>query len=261
MSDFRIQKVALVGGKGQMGKLLEARFAEAGVEVISLSRPFPEDNLPKILGSTQMLLLSVPVSALDEVLDQMTAHLPSNAILADICSVKSVPIKKMESFYSGPVLGTHPLFGPRPAQEDELKVALCPGHNLMDSHIRAAEELFRRAGMNTFTTTAGEHDQAMACIQGLNFVTTISYFASLPQEIDLDKFATPSFRRRLRAAHKMLNEDATLFASLAEDNPYTGQMLRRFKSFLNLSAAGDFELLADKALWWWRNYDNEQGGQ
>ncbi len=261
MDSKGIEKLVLVGAKGQMGKLLHSRFTAAGVQVSPLDRPFTGKDLPRVLDSAQMVLMAVPVSALDQVLGLLGPVLDPSAVLADICSVKTVPLQKMQALFKGPVMGTHPLFGPSPAEGEDLKVALCPGNNLKDEDINAVHSLFGRAGIHAFVTTAREHDQAMACIQGLNFVTTITYFASMPQDIDLDKFATPSFRRRINAAHKMLNEDAMLFSSLAEDNPYTGQMIRRFKSFLNLSAAGDFELLTDRALWWWRNYSNRGGGQ
>ncbi|RQD76863.1 prephenate dehydrogenase/arogenate dehydrogenase family protein [Desulfonatronospira sp. MSAO_Bac3] len=255
-----VNELVLVGSKGQMGTLIKNKLSAGGVNVLPLDRPFPEEELPDILGRADMLLLAVPVAGMDEVLELMSPYFSSALIVADISSVKTLPVNKMQHFHQGPVMGTHPLFGPSPSEDDELKVALCPGHNLQDHHVQAVSEVFDRGGMHTFMSSCREHDQAMACIQGLNFVTTISYFASLPQDIDLDTFATPSFRRRATAARKMLNEDAVLFSSLAEDNPYTGQMIRRFKSFLNLSAAGEFELLTDKALWWWRNFSDRQGG-
>ncbi len=255
-----IDDLVLVGSRGQMGALIKDRLSGGGVNVVSLDRPFPEDELPGILNKAGMVLLAVPVAGLDQVLELMSPHFSNSLILADISSVKTLPVNKMQHYHQGPVMGTHPLFGPNPSGNDELKVALCPGHNLREEHVQAVQDVFYRGGMHTFMSSCREHDQAMSCIQGLNFVTTISYFASLPQDIDLDKFATPSFRRRARAARKMLNEDSELFSSLAEDNPYTGQMIRRFKSFLNLSAAGEFELLTDKALWWWRNFSDRQGG-
>ena len=242
-----------------MGMMLDKRFSNAGVEVFCLDQPLPEEELEAILSQVMLVLLAVPISIFSRVVDVVVPRMSSGTILADICSVKVSPLMIMEKSYSGPVIGTHPLFGPEPGPDDQLKVALCPGASATSSHISMIEGLFNNSGMKTFVTTSAEHDQAMACIQSLNFMTTISYFASLPQDLDLEKYATPSFMRRVESAKKMLNEDAFLFSSLAEDNPYTGQMIRRFKSFLNLSAAGELELLQDKALWWWRN-DKKWGG-
>lgn len=255
MNNQVIDNIAIVGGRGQMGRMLDKRFAEAGVQVLCLDQPMPGD-LEALLSPVRLVILAVPISVFSQVVDVVAPRMRAGTILADICSVKVSPLMDMERAYPGPVMGTHPLFGPDPGPGDRMRVALCPGNNMDSLQINMVEELFSQAGMKTFVTTAQEHDEAMACIQSLNFVTTVSYFASLPRDINLEKFATPSFMRRVNSARKMINEDADLFASLAEDNPYTGQMIRRFKSFLNLSAAGELELLQDKALWWWRNEQN-----
>lgn len=254
-----IEQVAVVGARGAMGGMLSRSFSRAGCRVADLDKPLPVQDIESLLKDIHLVLLAVPISVFSEVVETVAPFMPSGAILADVCSVKVLPMKSMEKFYQGPVLGSHPLFGPEPGTDQVLKVALCPGGNISENEVEQVEDLFSRAGMKTFRASADEHDQAMACIQSLNYVTTISYFASLPQDLDLGRFATPSFMRRVNSAGKMINEDSTLFSALAEDNPYTGQMIRRFKSFLNLSAAGELELLQDKAMWWWRN-DNSEGG-
>ena len=242
-----------------MGRMLEKSFSGAGVRVLVLDRPLPTGDLESLFASMDLVMLAIPITVFNQVVDAVVPSLRPGTILTDICSVKVLPMMKMQDAYSGPVMGTHPLFGPEPGPGEELKVALCPGTGCDEARTTMVAKLFSRSGMQAFETTADEHDQAMACIQGLNFVTTVSYFASLPRNLNLDKFATPSFNRRVESARKMLNEDGPLFSSLAEDNPYTGKMIRRFKSFLNLSAAGELELLQDKALWWWRS-EGERGG-
>ncbi|MFN2342839.1 MAG: prephenate dehydrogenase/arogenate dehydrogenase family protein [Desulfonatronovibrio sp.] len=259
MTDMNNSQIAIIGGRGQMGRMLEKRFSDVGLKVLCLDQPLPEEELEALLSPCGLVILAVPISVFAQVAEIIVQNIVPGTVLIDICSVKATPLTLMERMYQGPVVGTHPLFGPDPKSDHDLKVALCPGRNTEQEYVEMVEGMFNKAGMRTFICSAREHDQAMACIQSLNFVTTISYFASLPQDIDLEKFSTPSFMRRVNSARKMLNEDAYLFSSLAEDNPYTGQMIRRFKSFLNLSAAGEMELLQDKALWWWRE-ENDKGG-
>ena len=50
--------------------------------------------------------------------------MPKGAILCDVCSVKVNPLAQMLEAYDGPVVGTHPLFGPEPKPEDPLRVAV-----------------------------------------------------------------------------------------------------------------------------------------
>jgi prephenate dehydrogenase len=153
--------------------------------------------------------------------------------------------------HSGPVVGTHPLFGPQPESQTELKVAVVPGRD--DTACNRMHAFFRHLGFKPFATSAQTHDQAMAKIQSLNFVTTISYLAAVAQDQEVMDFITPSFQRRLQAAQKMLTEDGVLFQALFEANPYSQDAVRHFRRFLNLAAAGELDLLQDMAAWWWRN--------
>ena len=93
----------------------------------------------------------------------------------------------------------------------------------------------------------------MARIQNMNFITNLTYFAMLAGEDDLLPFLTPSFRRRLHAAGKMLTEDARLFADLFEANTHSHEAVRQYRNMLNLAAAGDVDLLCRRAQWWWKD--------
>jgi prephenate dehydrogenase len=247
-----LKNITIIGGEGQMGRLLTRKFQAVGAAVNSLDKPLSQTSLASCIPQADLVLLAVPITVLDDVLQSLKDFLAPPTILTDICSVKVIPMAKMEESYAGPVVGTHPLFGPEPGPDDPLKVALCPPSQKDEQALEAVQELFSCAGMNTFITSAQEHDQAMAYIQGLNFITTLSYFACLPEDLELDKFITPSFKRRMDAAKKMLTQDHGLFAKLFEQNPFSGKSVRRFKSFLSLCAAGDVELLTLRALWWWR---------
>ena len=107
-------------------------------------------------------------------------------------------------------------------------------------------------GFDPFYTTADTHDAAVAQIQGLNFVTTLAYLATLAQQPEIEDFLTPSFRRRLDAAESLMNRDAEMFTGLFEANPYGQDAVRRFRNFLHVAAGGDVDLLVDHARWWWR---------
>lgn len=132
-------------------------------------------------------------------------------------------------------------------------VAVIPGRNATDKDLDLTEGFFTALGCRTFQTTAEKHDQAMARIQNMNFITNLAYFALLAGQEDLLPFLTPSFRRRRNAARKMLTEDAQLFAGLFEANPHSHEAVRQYRQMLNLAAAGDIDLLCRRAQWWWRD--------
>lgn len=253
-------KIALVGAGGRMGRLFAGRLSAAGYAVGGVDRPLTQDALRRAVDGTAAVLLCVPVESMDEVLRQLAPLLNGMQVLSDITSVKVRPMQVMARHYAGPVVGTHPLFGPAafPASgvepAENLRVAVIPGETAHEADVALMERVFVDMGCAPFRTTANAHDEAAACIQGLNFITSVAYLATLAHRDELTPYITPSFRRRLDAARKMLTEDAFLFEGMFEANPHSQTAVRSYLSFLNFAAAGDVDVLVDRARWWWRSH-------
>ena len=242
--------VAVIGSRGRMGSMLLKRLRGTGVSANGADQPLAEAGLGALCAAADVVLLCVPISAMPQVLAELRPHLNARQVLADIASVKMRPMAHMQEAHAGPVVGTHPLFGPK--SSGVLRVAVCPGARAGEEDLRLVEELFIRAGCAVFRTTAKEHDDAAAYIQGLNFVTSAAYFAALAERPEFLPFLTPSFQRRKEAARTMLTEDGPLFEALFEANPSSQDAVRSYRTFLNLAAGGELSLLREKALWWWR---------
>lgn len=251
-------KIALIGHQGRMGRLFATRLGDAGYMVAGVDRPLLPADLAAVCDHAHVVLLCVPVEALPAVLQLVVPHMDGTQVLADITSVKVRPHDVMEAAYSGPVVGTHPLFGPEPKDDHQL-VAVTPGANAAPQHVALVERLFADMGFCPFRTTAEEHDNAAAYIQGLNFISSVAYLATLAHREELLPFLTPSFQRRLDAARKMLTEDAALFEGMFEANPMSQDAVRSFRSFLSFAAAGDVDVLVERARWWWRDEHSKEG--
>jgi len=252
------QRVAIIGGRGQMGALFVQRSLDLGLDVRSLGRPLDHDKLARELADAELVVLSVPVPAMAETAARCAAHMQPPQILADVASVKALPLADMVRAYAGPVAGTHPLFGPVPPEG--AQVAVMPGRpeSLADAEaVAAVSAWFQAMGFPCFASTPTEHDSAVAMIQGLNFVTTVSYLAALAKQEHIERFLTPSFQRRLEAAQKMLTQDAELFTTLFETNPSSQDAVRRYRNFLHVAAGGDMDLLVEQAAWWWRDQPDQ----
>ncbi|MDR3320465.1 MAG: prephenate dehydrogenase [Desulfovibrio sp.] len=248
--------IVLVGARGRMGAMLCAKAAEKGISVTGVDIPLGTETLAQACVGVALAILCVPAAFFEETVRAVCPHLPPEAVLCDITSVKELPILQMEKHWSGPVVGTHPLFGP--AQGDDKPVALVPGGNASPEHVALVRNFFLSLGCRVFETTAGEHDKAMARIQGMNFITSLAYFALLADREEILPFVTPSFRRRLDAAKKMLTEDAGLFAEIFHANPHSLEAVRQYRQMLNLAASGDIELLCERAKWWWQDQHSAQ---
>lgn len=248
-----ITSIAIVGASGQMGNLFSRDFAALGCSVTPIDRPLADDAVRAALAGCDLLLLCVPVTAMDAVLDRVVPHLAPPTILCDVGSVKVLPMKAMLDRYDGPVVGTHPLFGPVIPEGFEPRVAVVPGRETDREAAEAVSALFAACGYTCFDSTAEEHDRAMAIVQGLNFTSTVAFLAAARDVDSIENYVTPSFRRRLDSAHKMLTMDTELFEIISEANPFLQETNRKFMSYLSLAAGGDLDLLAERAQWWWRN--------
>ncbi len=253
MARISIDKVAIVGANGQMGGVFCNAFARAGRSVVALNRPYSDDDIRDALTDCDLLMLSIPVTAMDSVLTQVVPHLTDSTILCDVGSVKVLPVKAMLEQYSGPVVGTHPLFGPEIPKGFTPKVAVMPGREEDADAAKAVSDLFAQCGYVCFDSTPEDHDRAMGFIQGLNFTSTVAFLAAARDVDGIENFVTPSFNRRLDSARKMMTQDMELFETISEANPFLQETNRKFMSYLSLAAGGDLELLADHAQWWWRN--------
>ncbi len=255
MTITEISKVAIVGANGQMGGLFFEAFTRQGCTVTGLDLPYTDETVRDGLTGCDLLMLCVPVTAVRSVLEAMLPHLSAPTILCDIGSVKVQPMKTMLALYDGPVVGTHPLFGPVIPDGFSPRIAVMPGH---EDHADAAEavcSLFSDCGYRSFASTPEEHDRAMAYIQGLNFTSTVAFLAAARNVAGIEKFITPSFGRRLDSARKMLTQDMTLFETISEANPFLQETNRKFMTYLSVAAGGDLDLLADHAQWWWRDIE------
>lgn len=251
-ASLRGRAVLVVGCRGRMGAMLCRRGKAAGLDMRGVDVPLTDAVLAPACKDAALVLLCVPAAVFADVAATVCAHLPATAILADITSVKVRPLQQMEAIWPGPVVGTHPLFGPATPDEDGLPVTVTPGRTAREEDTALVEAFFRALGCSTFRATADEHDRAMARVQNMNFITNLAYFALLAGQEDLLPYITPSFRRRLHAAEKMLTEDGTMFTGLFEANPYSHEAVRQYRKMLNVAAAGDIELLCRRAQWWWK---------
>ncbi len=245
------KNIVIVGSKGRMGAYFLRRLKKLDYTVSGIDMPLTEDVFRTACAKAHMVLLCIPAHAMQNVLEKMTPHMPKHCVLADITSVKVQALACMKKYWSGAVVGTHPLFGNKPQRGHDLPVTIVPAENTAEEPVLFVEKLFTDLGCRVFRASAEQHDKAMAAIQNLNFITSLAYFAALSQDEELLPFLTPSFKRRQDAAHKLLTEDAELFAGLYEANPYSQQLVRKYGTMLNIAAAGDIDLLVNKAAWWW----------
>ncbi len=254
-------KITIIGNKGRMGQMLFKKAEDLHIPVTGVDIPYDKEETAKAFKDSDLALLCVPARNLEETLVRLIKYIPETAILADITSVKEEPMRIMEKLWPGKVIGTHPLFGPKPGITENLPVAIIAGKNADPEDLGKVGKFFSSWGCAPFICSAAQHDQAVARIQNMNFITNLAYFAVMAEHEELLPFLTPSFERRKKAAAKMLTEDSDMFSGLFEANNYSHEAVRQYRKMLNVAASGDINLLCNKAKWWWEEDSGTSGQQ
>lgn len=221
--------VVLIGGRGGMGRTLARHFERSG----SVVRILEKDDWPRaheILSGAGVVMVGVPIDATEAVVRMAAPHLEPDALLCDIASVKTGPVRAMLEAHSGPVAGFHPMFGPDVVDYARQVFVYVPGRSP-----EAAEPLLRliRAwGARVVRTTAEEHDRSMGIIQALRHFTTYAYGLFLARvRPDLGKLlelSSPIYRLELLMVGRLFAQDPHLYADIIMASKEKGELIRAY---------------------------------
>ena len=240
--------IALVGHTGRMGRMLMETWTAAGCEVLGIDCRPGRDVPGDALARAQVVMLAIPVGALCDVMNRIAPLMRADQLLMDITSVKSLPMLIMQEFHAGPVIGSHPLFGPAPGPDD-MHTVLVAGRHADADHKALAERLFHILGASVAWATSREHDRGVAFAQSLNFAMSASFFSTIARHRECMPFLTPSFRRHMESARKHLTQDRDMFCEFTARNPCFEEAIEDYRSILKESLHGLDRLSAEAAAW------------
>ena len=193
--------------------------------------------------SATLIVLCVPISAMEDTCKRMAPLLREGQIVVDTCSVKERPLEWMSTHLpdSVQILGTHPLFGPDSGKKGVagLKIALCPARIEKESY-DSIRHYLQRLELVIVEVTAQEHDQQIAKSQAV--------FHLIAQAMKQLKWAsqaisTPGPEAFERLVRTVQQDTDQLFLDIERENPYAAQWRQRFiQEVLNL----DKELSGDQ---------------
>ena len=153
---------------------------------------------------------------------QALPHIPADAIISDIASVKT----GLPEFYAEcghPYVSTHPMFGPTFASLSNLcnenAIIISEGDHLGKIFFR---DIYTRLKLNIVEYTFREHDETIAYSLSIPFAATLAFAAVMKHQ---DAPGT-TFKRHLRIAHGLLGEDDFLLSEILF-NPHTPEQLDR----------------------------------
>lgn len=234
-------------GYGAFGRLIASHLApHIALRIFdsnNLSLSGGEDYLGERVtledaASCDIVVLAVPVAALEEVVDQIASHLRAGAVVVDVGSVKILPSQIMERGLPEGVaiVGTHPLFGPQSAASGlgGLKIAICPVRGKAAGFIGAFCRKFLH--LEVIVTTADQHDREAAMVQGLTHLIAkvLVEMEPLPRQM-----TTRSFELLMQGVEMVRYDAPEVFDAIERLNPHARAVRRRF---FDLAAALDSEM-------------------
>lgn len=171
---------------------------------------------------------SVPVQNLETVLQKMAPLLKAGTLVADVASVKTVPVQLMERILPGDVdiVATHPLFGPQSGANgvQGLPMVIWPVR-VSDGRMYRLETFLKDClRLDVQRVSPDEHDREMAYVHALTFLLGRAFH-------DLDIPNTPlktkTYQHLLDVRRIVEHDTPELFETIQKYNPYAADMRRR----------------------------------
>jgi prephenate dehydrogenase len=182
----------------------------------------------KYVCSKDVVIISVPISYMQEMLGQIATILKPNALVVDVCSVKVYPTQWMKATLPKTVsiLPTHPMFGPDSADEtlNGAKIFMCQ-ERIDAEYFKKIRSYLESKGLEVIVGTPDEHDQQIAVSLSLtHFIgRALSSFGAKPLNID-----TEGYKRLLHILEVVQNDTWQLFMDMNRFNPYAAESRKAF---------------------------------
>jgi chorismate mutase/prephenate dehydrogenase len=221
--------VLLIGGLGSMGQYFYQWFTTAGYQVRILDcQDWP--NVDHLCRDVELAIISVPIEVTVSVAKKIAPHLPPNCILADITSIKKIPLNAMLEAYQGPVIGLHPLFGPTTSTMDKQIIVVTPGRDI--TGCQWLIDQFSAWGSIILRVNAEEHDKIMSIVQTVRHFATFAFGQFLRRkQIDLSRtleFSSPIYRLELGMVGRLFAQDPSLYAEIIFASPERCALLMEY---------------------------------
>jgi len=260
----KVDKVAVVGGYGKMGRWFARFLLGQGLQVIIAGRDRAKlDRAARELGcraastgeavkQADAVLLSLPIDGFEAIACEIAPYVKPGQYIVDITSVKVQPVEMMHKYFGGcRVLGTHPMFGPGAETMAGQRIVLTPTDDGEESLAAQLRGYLEGRGASVAIMSPSEHDELMSVVLGLShFVALVSAdtLLSLGKLKEAGEVSGTSFRLLVTLAEAVVSEDPDFYSSLQMSLPGMAKIeeifLAKADSWLELVRHGDRENFA-----------------
>lgn len=194
-----LKSIAIVGGNGGMGKWLNNLLSGAGLDVSIIEKGESKENVRLKVEAADAVLFSVPMSAIERALQEISPFLKDGQLLVENCSVKSASLPQIKKKVSNKVevLGMHTMFGPtvESLRSQNVVFTRTTSSGELASQF---EDIFYKFGAVTSHVPESSHDTVTAYTQALTHFLLLGYLRTVKKaELEPELFSalsTPNSR-------------------------------------------------------------------
>ncbi len=175
-----------------------------------------------------LVMLAVPIRTMPAVLGAMIPHLPPNAVITDVGSVKGWVVRELEPMLKPgmSLVGVHPIAGKETtgaeAADRELfvnrRVIVTPSKTSTPDAIDKVEQLWRATGAKVETMDPDSHDRILARSSHLPQIVASALAASLRDERVAGKLAAEYGAGGLRDTTRLAASSAEMWRDICLTN-------------------------------------------
>lgn len=199
-------------------------------------------DLVEGVADADVVVLATPVRVIIEQLRQIGPHLKPGCVVLDLGSTKSEIVQAMEALPVGiePV-GGHPMCGKEVAGIFAAEASLYEGavfpltplERTKPTALRLAEDLVENIGSVPVVIDAERHDQLVAAISHLPYLTAVMLVASAAEIARGDPLTWPLAASGFRDTSRVAGSDVTMmFDILLTNRKHVSEMLHRYRRHL-----------------------------
>ena len=242
-----VEKVAVLGGTGKMGRWFARFFKAKGYRVV-ISGRFPQKNriIAKELGvesaesntdavqGASIVVVSTSLETVPETIVKIQDSIDRGSIVFDIASVKTGISEALAALHAkgAKVTSIHPMFGPGAESLKGKKIIVVPMAK-DDTGTAWAVNFFQKEGAEVhIVKNAEEHDRIVAVTLSFAHFLNIVFGRMLARQ-DIQKMkalAGTTFSMQLTLAEAVLSEDPELYYGIEALNPFFKELAADFMS-------------------------------
>ena len=234
------KKTAGIIGFGRFGQLA-GKYLREDLNVYVYDKIHKSNEIEKsgLTGSSledvckkDIIILSMPISSLEDVLLEIKDYLREDSVIIDVCSVKEMPCNLMKKYLppSVHILGTHPLFGPDSARTTlkNRKIVLCPVR-ITEERLNCVRKFLERKELKIIEMTPESHDEQ------ISYSLILTHFigrAMIDMKLGPQEIETLGYQRLLKILSTVRNDTWELFQDMNKYNNYSSQVREKLMNSL-----------------------------